>query len=97
MPDDGVRGYVVFTEFHAEDDPRPPGDMGVLTHMLTLGRNFRWGVVEPFIQKFELLLARGAAKNPITDEICKLQSAIARALSDGARQSVGRPATVRYR
>jgi hypothetical protein len=88
MPDESVRGYVVFTEFHAEDDPRPPGDSGVLTHMLTLGRNFRWGVVEPFIQKFELLLARGAGKDLITDEICKLQSAMARALSDGARANL---------
>jgi hypothetical protein len=88
MPDDSVRGYVVFTEFHAEDDPRPPGDTGVLTHMLTLGRNFRWGVVEPFIQRFELLLARGAAKDSITDEICKLQSAMARALNDGARANL---------
>jgi hypothetical protein len=88
MPDGGVRGYVVFAEFHAEDDPRPPGDMGVLTYMLTLGRNFRWGVVEPFIQKFELLLARGAAQPEITDEICKLHSAMARALSDGARANL---------
>lgn len=91
MPDGSHRGYVVFTEFHAEDDPRPPGDLGVLTHMLTLGRNFRWGVVEPFIQKFELLIARGCSPDVLADEICKLESAIARALSDGARANLLSP------
>ena len=88
MPDGGVRGYVVFTEFHAEDDPRPPGDDGVLTHMLTLGRNFRWGFVEPFIQKFEQLIRSGAEENLINDEICKLRSAMARTLNDGARANL---------
>ena len=88
MPDNSARGYIVFTEFHTEDDPRPPGDTGVLTHMLTLGRNFRWGVVEPFIQKFELLLARGATESLIADEFCKLRSAMARALNEGARANL---------
>jgi hypothetical protein len=88
MPDDGVRGYIVFTEFKSEDDPRPPGVDGVLTHMLTLGRNYRWGFVEPFILRFELLFHTGAAQNRINDEICKLRSAMARTLNDGARANL---------
>jgi hypothetical protein len=76
---------VVFTEFHAEDDPRPPGDLGILTHMLTLGRNFRWGVIEPYATKFELLLARESSADAIADAVSKLESALARALNEGAR------------
>jgi hypothetical protein len=85
MPDNSVRVYVVFTEFHAEDDPRPPGDLGILTHMLTLGRNFRWGVVEPYATKFELLLTRESSADAIADAVSKLESALARALNEGAR------------
>jgi len=53
--------------------------------MLTLGRNFRWGVVEPYATKFELLLARESSADAIADAVSKLESALARALNEGAR------------
>jgi hypothetical protein len=85
MSDNSNRAYVVFTRFHGEDDPRPPGDLGILTHMLSLGRNFRWGVIEPFAQKLTMVMQRGSPPELITDVLAKLEAALARALNEGAR------------
>lgn len=56
MSDQSLVFNILFSELYAVSDPAPMGDIGILGEMLTMGRTFRWGVIQKYMIEIDKLV-----------------------------------------
>jgi hypothetical protein len=87
LPDDGVKFKLNFVAIPPEDDPRPLGDLGAISVLMTMTRRFLWGYVFKFQHTIDELRIKKASedkiKNCLKDFDLVLQSLQAQAQSLG--------------
>lgn len=50
-PDQTLTFKLTFVEIPSGEDPRPPGDLGTISRLMTVTRKFRWGVIEKYLTR----------------------------------------------
>lgn len=84
MPDDKQEFTILFVEIPNEEDPRPVGNLGTISTLMTIGRRFRWGVIENYRRQIGELISKGANDEDIDRSLEHLDSAIMKIETEAA-------------
>jgi hypothetical protein len=82
--------HIIFSQLLPEQDPRPEGRLGTLSHMLTTARHFRWGICEPSLLELASIenavsFTSEARQQKLKHLVAKMRTALARSLNEAMR------------
>ena len=76
LPEKSVRFIICFLEIPSEEDPKPSGNLGTITALLSLGRKFRWGIFRKYEKPIKEAAEGRAAKNNAENAMKELDLAL---------------------
>lgn len=84
MPGESLRFKIAFVEIPSEEDPRPLGDLGTISALLTIARKFRWAILIPFLSRIGMLRSRKASDEQVAVCLEELELALQKIESEAA-------------